>query len=147
MEIGQDAPAIVVQPHPVNDVSIKERFDEAMKSGRVADVEGPSLRDVIAERSKKSLEAVDLLKEVGEINAHITFMQSSLQLSVDSGSGRSVITVMDKDTGDLIRKIPSEEVLAMSARIRHYMESMQQQMMEGRASGMDMGGVLYEGKG
>lgn len=42
------------------------------------------------------------------------FVQSfnkSLQFIVDNDSGKDVIRVVDKDSGDLIRQIPSEEVL------------------------------------
>ena len=103
------------------------------------------MREVIQSRNKRDAEVFDLLKEVSEVNAHIQIMQSSLQLSVDSASGRNVVTVSDKESGDLIRKIPGDEVLAMSARIRQYMESMQQQIAQGKGS--DLKGMLYEGKG
>ncbi|MBM0108313.1 flagellar protein FlaG [Steroidobacter sp. S1-65] len=46
-----------------------------------------------------------------------TFMQSMnryLEFRVDQGSGRTVVTVKDKTTGDTIRQIPSEEVLRLA---------------------------------
>jgi len=55
--------------------------------------------------------------------------------------------VSDKTSGDLIRKIPGDEVLAMSARIRQYMESMQMQMQMQGKGGLDLKGLLFEGKG
>lgn len=150
MEIGNNISEVVGQvtqesmPQPRPEMDVKQRFDKQMSFAKVTEVQQPSVRDIAVERGQKSTEIVDILKEVSEINAHISIMQSSLQLTVDQGSGRNVITVMDKGTGELIRQIPSAEVLKMSARIRHYMESMQQQIQQGKQ--MDLKGLLYEGK-
>lgn len=46
-----------------------------------------------------------------------TFMQSMnryLEFRIDEDSGRTVVTVKDRTTGDTIRQIPSEEVLRLA---------------------------------
>ncbi|GFE84793.1 flagella locus protein FlaG [Steroidobacter agaridevorans] len=46
-----------------------------------------------------------------------TFMQSMnryLEFRIDEDSGRTVVTVKDRNTGDTIRQIPSEEVLRLA---------------------------------
>jgi flagellar protein FlaG len=46
-----------------------------------------------------------------------TFMQSMnryLEFRIDEDSGRTVVTVKDRATGDTIRQIPSEEVLRLA---------------------------------
>jgi flagellar protein FlaG len=46
-----------------------------------------------------------------------TFMQSMnryLEFRVDEDSGRTVVTVKDKNTGETIRQIPSEEVMRLA---------------------------------
>lgn len=46
-----------------------------------------------------------------------TFMQSMnryLEFRIDQDSGRTVVTVKDTTTGDVIRQIPSEEVLRLA---------------------------------
>jgi len=43
---------------------------------------------------------------VGDLNRNIEF-------SVDEDSGRDVIKVIDKNTGDLLKQYPSEEVLTL----------------------------------
>jgi len=48
-------------------------------------------------------------------------LQRSLQFTVDESSGRTIVKVTDSDTGDLIRQIPSEEVLAISRSIAENM--------------------------
>ena len=44
-------------------------------------------------------------------------MNRSLQFQVDEDSGRDVIKVLDKDTGDIIKQYPSEEVLNMVSKL------------------------------
>ncbi len=47
---------------------------------------------------------------VGDLNRNIEF-------SVDEDSGRDVIKVIDKDSGDLLKQYPSEEVLTLVAKL------------------------------
>jgi len=44
--------------------------------------------------------------------------QRSLQFSVDSASGETVVRVLDANTKEVIRQIPSEEFLAIAERLR-----------------------------
>ena len=47
----------------------------------------------------------------------IAAVAPELEFSVDQGSGRPMVRVVDRSTGELIRQIPSEEVLALSQAI------------------------------
>jgi len=42
----------------------------------------------------------------------------NLTFSVDENTDRSVVTVLDANSGDVIRQIPSEDVLALAERIQ-----------------------------
>lgn len=54
----------------------------------------------------------DELQQVAEkLQDFVGSLNTSLQFSVDEESGRDVIKVMDKDSGELVRQFPSEEVL------------------------------------
>ena len=44
-------------------------------------------------------------------------MNRSLQFKVDEDSGRDVIKVLDKATGDVIKQYPSEEVLSLVSKL------------------------------
>ena len=145
MDINSDVSA-VQQPAPKPEVDVKAQFEKMQSSSKVDEVQKPSAQEIASMRSQKSSEVVDIVKEVGDINAHISVIQSSLQLSVDSASGRNVVTVMDKSSGEVIRQIPNKEVLQMSARIKQYMASMQYRMQQGRGE-LDMKGLLFDGKG
>lgn len=52
---------------------------------------------------------------VSELNSFVQNVQRGIQFSVHEDTGRSIITVTDKDSGDVIRTFPSEDVLAMAA--------------------------------
>ena len=59
----------------------------------------------------KKIEAVEIDDAVQQINNHFQDVHRELQFAVDKDSGRTVIKVMDIDTKEMIRQIPSEEVL------------------------------------
>lgn len=70
----------------------------------------------IAEQAAQNIEVVR--SAANELNKFAEKIQTNLSFSVDEGSGRSVITVTDTQTGDVIRQIPAKEVLAVANLIR-----------------------------
>lgn len=56
--------------------------------------------------------AVD--ETVGRMNEYVQNFQRDLQFRVDEDSQRIVVTVLDSKSGEVIRQIPSEEVLAVA---------------------------------
>lgn len=63
------------------------------------------------------IEAGALASAVEEIQLNVQNLQRSLRFSVDEASGRTVITVVDKETDKVIRQIPPAEVIAIARRI------------------------------
>ena len=60
----------------------------------------------------------DLQDIVRDMNQQIQNIQRELQFGVDEDSGRTVITVMDKETQEIIRQIPHEEALYFARRFQ-----------------------------
>ena len=58
-----------------------------------------------------------LEKAVKDLSQGVQIMQRSLQFSIDETSGRTVIKVVDKNTQEVIRQIPEEQVLELAARL------------------------------
>ena len=56
---------------------------------------------------------------VEDIEKNVRYVQRSLQFSVDQRSGRTVITVVDKATNEVIRQIPPDEIHAIAERIEN----------------------------
>lgn len=75
-------------------------------------------------QSKPPAEAVpdidpeQLETAVQELEQRVQTVARSLQFSVDKGSGRTVITVIDRETDEVIRQIPPKEVLALAERLQ-----------------------------
>ena len=68
------------------------------------------------EASEVDQEAVKerLESSVSQLKDLVQSVQRDLQFSIDDYSGRTVITVLDSNTAEIIRQIPSEEVLALA---------------------------------
>jgi flagellar protein FlaG len=58
-----------------------------------------------------------LKQAVDGINRAMQPSNSNLAFSIDPGTRMLVVTVVDTETGDVIRQIPSEEVLAIAQSI------------------------------
>ena len=58
-----------------------------------------------------------LESSVSQLKDLVQAVQRDLQFSIDDFSGRTVITVLDSKTEEIIRQIPSEEVLALAKSI------------------------------
>ena len=54
---------------------------------------------------------------VEHLNDHVQSVQRALHFSVDEDTGRTVITVTDAETEEVIRKIPPDEMLAVMRQI------------------------------
>jgi len=54
------------------------------------------------------------------MNEHLQQMQHSLRFSVDDASGHIVVKVIDTATDEVIRQIPSEEMLAVMRHITDF---------------------------
>jgi len=86
----------------------------------VAEVE---TQDVDVELSQEALEKV-----VSQLNAYIQNTQRDVDFSVDDATGRVVVRVIDSESEEVIRQIPSEEMLAIS---RHLVESLETEQPKG----------------
>lgn len=58
-----------------------------------------------------------LEQSVSQLNDLVQSVQRDLQFSIDEFSGDTVIKVLDTKTEEVIRQIPSEEVLALTKNI------------------------------
>jgi flagellar protein FlaG len=58
-----------------------------------------------------------LRQAVSEMNTFLQNLQRDLKFEVDTELGQTVISVVDSETKELIRQIPSEEVLERARRL------------------------------
>ena len=67
--------------------------------------------------SEKQLNREQLEEVAQQLQDFMGGMNRSLQFHVDEDSGRDVIKVVDKNTGDVIKQYPSEEVLGLVSKL------------------------------
>ena len=77
---------------------------------------------VASAQSLSSVSADDVKAAVEQMKDFAQVMSRQLQFDVDDDSGRTVIRVLDKDSGDIIRQIPPKEVLALAKHMKEMME-------------------------
>ena len=80
----------------------------------------------VAEQVKVSREAVQ--KVVSELEAYVQSAQRNLDFQVDDRTGRVVVKVIDATNDQVIRQIPSEEMIAISRRIQDFLDENQDDM-------------------
>lgn len=88
----------------ISSEKVQQQIDEAKKS-----------TEEIA--TKQPLTAVQLEKVAQQLQDFVGEMNRGLEFLVDKDSGRDVIKVIDKSTGDLVKQFPSEEVLTLVAKL------------------------------
>lgn len=75
-----------------------------------------------ADNQNREGRAEDIELAVQEVQAFLQVQNRNLAFSIDEDTQRSVVTVKDSESGDVIRQIPSEEVLKLAERIKSLQE-------------------------
>jgi len=71
-----------------------------------------------SEVSKEEMDAA-----VAQMKDFAQVMSRQLQFDVDDESGTTVVRVLDKASGEVIRQIPSDEILALARHMKEMMDS------------------------
>ena len=92
-------------------------------TGNVAEGRQTVAAAVIEEQTRETeVTKEDLEKAVSHLKEYVQSMKRDMDFSVDDKTGRFVVKVYDSETRELIRQIPSEEMLAIS---RHLAEALE----------------------
>lgn len=84
----------------------------------------PPEPEKMEEKATAQPTAEELQKMAADLQRKVSGVDSQLQFSVDQETGSSVIKVMDKQTKEVIRQIPSEEMLRISRGLDRYKEGL-----------------------
>ncbi len=88
--------------------------------------------------SKEQIEgAVKQMQDFGQM------LQRELQFDLDDDLGRMVVRVIDKDSGDLIRQIPSDEILEMAKQLKE-LKAAEQTRLDGKGGKDPAVGLLLK---
>lgn len=77
----------------------------------------PLQDDVDVTENKQPITPEQLEKVAQQLQDFVGEMNRGLEFTVDKDSGRDVIKVIDKASGDLVKQYPSEEVLTLVAKL------------------------------
>ncbi|WP_215397879.1 flagellar protein FlaG [Rheinheimera oceanensis] len=113
----------------VSNVSVAGYAPAADKSARPAQAEPELVKPVEPAEAVKPIAEIsntELQQAVDVVNQAVALEQRSLSFSIDEVSGRSVIKVIDYETDELIKQIPSEELLKVAQDIKRLQEEMGQ---------------------
>ncbi|VAX06240.1 hypothetical protein MNBD_GAMMA26-982 [hydrothermal vent metagenome] len=100
---GNTAPAIQTANNASSDVMGTHRV---LASG-----------DIVASNKR-----MEMTGAVSSLNRSVQSIQRGIEFSVDEASGRSVVRIVDRETGDVIRQLPPEAVLAAARQIKEFLE-------------------------
>lgn len=102
----------IAQPAP--DYHTDSRH-EGTQSSRTAENRTGTLKD--ASDAKRDIPPTEIEKVASAIQIHLKRLNTELRLEVDSGSKKVVVKIIDPDSGQVIRQVPSEEMLEISKRM------------------------------
>jgi flagellar protein FlaG len=75
-------------------------------------------------QEEQGVSAEQLGQAVEDVNQFVNAQGRTLNFSVDEESGKPVVKVIDFETKEVIRQIPSEEVLTMAKAIKRLQEDL-----------------------
>ncbi|MBR9791053.1 MAG: flagellar protein FlaG [Gammaproteobacteria bacterium] len=121
-QIGQNFAGNIPKEQPktevvADQVALDSSSQNAQKNG-VPEAEDVQAEQKSADNYNREEQAPELDGAVREIQSFLQTQNRNLAFSVDEGTNRSVVTVKDSTSGDVIRQIPSDEVLRLAERIK-----------------------------
>jgi len=94
---------------------------DVVVNAKVSERVANDTEQVTSEQAKNAeqepLTPQQLEKVAQQLQDFVGEMNRGLEFSVDKDSGRDVIKVIDKSSGDLVKQFPSEEVLTLVAKL------------------------------
>ncbi len=111
-QLSKDLPKLSTAAKSAEANSVQNRQDMALEAGKTLppETEGKQI-------SKEELDAA-----VITLNERVQQIQRDLLFSVDEGSGRTIVRVVNTETEEVVRQIPSEEVLRISRNIQEQLD-------------------------
>jgi flagellar protein FlaG len=78
----------------------------------------PVREKLVAMSERAEQETREKIEKIGEMmDAYVRSSQTSLSIRVDGHTGRTIVKVISKEDGRVIREIPAEEAVQMAAKM------------------------------
>lgn len=105
------------------------------QSGSILPVRGPGVSENTTANHQPQQKDLERLTE--QLNKFVQARDNKLQFSLDDGTGRTVIKVVNRETDEIIRQFPPEEILSLSKMLHESIENMAE----------SASGILFETEG
>lgn len=109
-----------------NSASVVTMLPAAEKTVKPVVVEPVRMAPAETAKAVTAVSKTELQQAVDVVNQAVALEQRSLSFSIDDVSGRSVIKVVDFATNELIKQIPTEELLKVAQDIKRLQNEMGQ---------------------
>ena len=127
MEIqNKSAPLLSQQAQPSNGAVKRQDIPTGGNNSPSVEIKAPP--------AVPAFDVSDLDKAVEDLQQYVKDLGRDLSFSRDEALNRDVITVRDKETDEVVRQIPGEEVLAISRQIKEDLDELRAGiLMNGKA--------------
>lgn len=98
-----------------NSATVKSRSTDIIANEIIA--ESVAKVESVDQQDKVQISSEQLEKVAQNLQDFVGEMNKGLEFSVDKDSGRDVIKVIDRKSGDLIKQYPTEEVLDLVSKL------------------------------
>lgn len=102
---------------PQAPVGVVKASESRASSGRVEPPMPVAGGNALPRREADEVQQRNLSSVVESLNDYAQSVKRDLQFSVDETSGRTVITVKDSETEEIIRQIPPESAVALASHL------------------------------
>ena len=118
------------KPAAVNASSTKKerpnnKGNDVSKASEAAAAQEAAKAAAAQEAAKAAVDMQKLEETVSYANKAMQNLNRSLHFSIDEGTERIVVKVVDDSTGETVRQIPPEEILRLAAHFKEMLESNQ----------------------
>ncbi|MCP4409090.1 MAG: flagellar protein FlaG [Gammaproteobacteria bacterium] len=97
--------------HPQPAPAVARTADREQKAPPAAD---HKQMNPVKEQTTAPVDEGEVAKAVEDLNKYTRFSGRDLQFTVDRDSGHTIITVMDRETEQVIRQIPPEQAITLA---------------------------------
>ncbi|KMV29698.1 flagellar protein FlaG [Photobacterium swingsii] len=91
--------------------------EQAVKSSDQGKTDVRRVEQTVSLEEKQQIQQQELAKMVESIEEFVGTLNKGLAFRLDEDSGRQIITVYDKKSGEIVRQIPDEDLLSLSRQL------------------------------
>jgi len=115
--MNTDISKVVAVSFPTPSLNSTQKVQVSINDdANIKDQEKKDMKQGVSETSITSLDDARKIAEEG--NKILNNVQRNLQFKVDDSTKKVVMSIVDKVTGEVIRQVPSEEVLVLARRVQ-----------------------------